>query len=117
MLISKIEPSENGVYAGGAVNALLSLIKQLAVDDIPVNVLTSVSARKRSLIRKYQPPGAEFTVFRNDRRSQSAMFGFVFLLKAVLWALYRGRGNYDIAHGHSGYAIYAWVTYLVAFID
>lgn len=116
MLISKIEPSENGVYVGGSVNALLTLLKQFGLDNIPVKVLTSLNINKHLLFKKYLPEGADFTVFKNNGRAQSAMFGVVFALKSALWALFIGRGKYDIIHGHSGYAIYAWVTYFVAFI-
>ena len=83
MLISKIEPSENGVYVGGAVNALLSLVKQLGRDGNTVSVLTSLASKKVSLFRKYQPKGAEYTIFRNNCQPQSVMFGFVFFFDNI----------------------------------
>ena len=114
MLIPKIEPSINGVFVGGAINALLSLAKQLNKTSTTVNIITSFASNKLTLFQEYKPNGIDFHVFNNNRRPQSVMFGFVFLIKALFWALSQKRCSYDVIHGHSGYAVYAWITYLVS---
>ena len=112
MLISKTEPSDDGVYVGGSVNSLLVLVKYLVSENVVVRLITSISKEKRYLLEKYKPEGPSLTVFTNQSRPQSLSYGVVFLLKVLLWALATKKKEYDIVHGHSGYAIYAWVTYL-----
>lgn len=114
MIISKIEPTKTGVYVGGAVNVLLTLIKYLERHGLSISVLTSLCENKLPLFQEYTPEGAKFTVLKNNGRPQSVMFGLVFVVKAIQWALIRKRNSFDIIHGHSGYAIYAWITYLIA---
>ena len=115
MLIPKLEPSDKGVFVGGSANSLLSLIQGFG-NGATVKVVTSLPQKIMRTFKQYQPEGGGFVILRNDSRPQSTMFGLVYLAKSALWALFLGRDRYDVVHGHSGYAIYAWATYFVGTI-
>lgn len=110
--IPKLEPSDTGVFVGGSVNALLSLLVGVGRQVSGV-LLTSVRKARAQLVKKHGPRVEELVILTNDHPPQSLLFGFLFLLKACIWAI-RNRGRaFEVAHGHSGYAIYAWATLLI----
>jgi len=116
MTISKLEPSVDGVYVGGSVNALLSLCKGLLSRDVAVEFVTCMPVSKRAFFDANIPVSVSFNIYTSSAKPQSIGYSFIYLSKAVLWAITQGRGKVDIMHGHSGYAGYAWVSYLMGII-
>lgn len=116
MTISKVEPSDNGVYVGGSVNALLSLCKGLILRGLAVEVVTCMPATKRRHFDRNILVPVSFSVLNNNAKPQSIGYSLIYLSKMVFWSIIRGRGRVDLMHGHSGYAGYAWVTYLMGII-
>lgn len=113
MTIPKLEPSKDGVYVGGSVNALLSLISRISPEDAGVELVACMPASKLPFFAQNKPVEIHCSIFSNNRKPQSLQFALTYLAKACLWAMYNARGEVDLVHGHSGYAAYAWVTYLL----
>ena len=116
MLIPKIEPSKNGVIVGGTVNSLLTLVKSLSRSAHKINIVTSVPSKKLSIFKRVCPKHIGWQIIKNDHPPQTAMFGIVFLVKSIYYALKQRSQNISIVHGHSGYSIYSFVTYLYSVI-
>lgn len=115
--IPKIEPSYNGVFIGGSVNSLLNLCKALRNRKIKIDIVSSMSLKKKENFNKFKPIDAEFKIFKNNARPQSVFFSVIYLVKCIFWAKKKySKMSFDLIHGHSGYTAYAWITYLLGHI-
>ena len=115
MLLPKTEPSENGVFVGGYINAVKSLCQGILRHGAgrPF-IVTSLPSHKHALFTRHQPDWAEFHVMANNWPPQSVLFGATFVLKTVALAFSWRLGAHLAVHGHSGYAVYTWATLLAA---
>jgi glycosyltransferase involved in cell wall biosynthesis len=113
MLIPRIEPSDNGTIVGGSVNSLLRLTCGLSKQNVGTKVVTSTSSKGIAAFNKFIPDLNGFCIFANDRKPQSTKFALTFLWKTLIGLLTGKFKRADIVHGHSGYAAYAFVTYLL----
>ena len=116
MTIPKLEPSEGGIYAGGSLNSLFALCRGLRLSNVNVGIVTSIPSGKMEIFKKNKPVDISYNIFANNARPQSIGFSLIYLLKSVLWTKIKIRRKADLVHGHSGYAGYAWVTYLIGLI-
>jgi glycosyltransferase involved in cell wall biosynthesis len=116
MTIPKLEPSEEGIYAGGSLNSFFSLCKGLKSSNVGVEIITTIPSRKIAIFKKNKPVDISYNIFSNNARPQSILFSLIYLLKTICWAKRKIRRKADLVHGHSGYASYAWVTYFLGLI-
>ena len=77
MTISKIEPSTDGVYVGGSVNALLSLINRIRPQDADIELITCMPESKASLFKQNKPAKIHYSILSNNAKPQSLHFGLI----------------------------------------
>lgn len=109
LLLPRVQPSANGVLVGGAVNSVLNLVKGLK-DASHITILTSASPGQVETVRRLLPSGVAASILGIDAVPQTSRYGLKFLAKAASWAIRNRRLGFDVIHGHSGYAVYAWAT-------
>ena len=116
MTLSKLEPSENGIYVGGSVNSVLNLIKGLGYRSVSTILLTCIPASKIKIFNTYKPVNINCSLLVNNQKPQSVRYGVLYLIKSVFWAFFKSSRSIELLHGHAGFAIYSWVTYISSLI-
>lgn len=114
ILAPKLEPSFDGVYVGGYVNSLRLLLLKYKDDGIHFEILTSSCDTKADILRETFIKDISIHIIKNNYRPQSVSFGIKFLFGSIIKSLKLRNQNFDIVHGHSGFAIYSICTYIVS---
>jgi glycosyltransferase involved in cell wall biosynthesis len=113
--IPKMDPAPNGVLVGGHVNALKEFARSVSrATDLKIRLYSNVPVEKADVFATIQPSWANFQVQKNSAQPQSYSYGLRFLMSIVLSSIKGKWRNRTYIHGHSGYIIYALVTFVVA---
>lgn len=111
-IIPRMVPTEEGVFVGGSVNALLGLIKETSFSQELV-LYTHTDKGLKENFKKVYLKHVELHVYENWMRPGSILYGLYFLLLSI-WHFIRNRAwGAEVIHAHSGFAPYALVTTLV----
>lgn len=111
ILVSRMVPTDRGVFLGGGVVNLLRVSYGLYKLGHQITIITGLPYETKSLFQEINLPYAQIIPLSIHGRATSISYGIEYLLKTLAY-IARLRGHFDIVHGHSSYPPYALVTAL-----